>query len=193
MSYELDDQLTPALKQYLDIKKNLDPAQEVRRRAKNIGMRLIRMYSKVAPSVSDIISKFDSLHYRIKVRASIASKTGKKGRKLARKIQLMKELRARINARMFTATGWFGPVERLGGKPRKENKKIRGIAPGFLLENLSGMNPSEELVNLYSGAAQDDARAGGGVKKACDEEADDIKVYLDKKNEEAAQKAGLKH
>lgn len=192
MGYEMDDQLTPALKEYLSL-KDVNPAQEVKRRAKNIGMRLIRIYADAAPSVSDIIAKYDSLDYRIKVRPSIANKIGKKGKKLARKMQLQKELRARINARTFTATGWFGPVERLGGNPKKKNKSVRGIAPGFLIENLAGSNPSEELVNLYDGAAQTDARAGGAVKKACDEETDDIKVYIEKKKDDTARKAGLKH
>lgn len=193
MSETMDDNLTPALKQYLDIRKNIDPAQEVRRRAKNIGMRLIRLYADAAPKASDIKSKIASLNGRVKIRPKIAGRMGKNGKRISRKQAIARETKARIAALKLTAAGWFVPVKYLGGQPRVKGRKPMGTFRGALNEKLSGSNPSEELINLQLGAAQTDARAGGGVQKSCDAEAEDIQKYLDRKTEEAKQKAGLTH
>ena len=193
-NFQYDDKaFTSALKQYLDIKTNLDPAQEVRRRAKNIGMRLIRLYGQSAPTVADITAKIRSLNGRVKVRPKIKAMTGKKGKALSRKRQINIELKARIQARKLSATGWFPAVTILGGNPKSKlpGKRPHGQARGRLKEALGGFNPTETLYNDQEGAAQTDARGGGAVEKALTEETADIVKYVDRKNLEAAQKAGL--
>lgn len=192
MNFEIDDRLSPAINEYCAL-RDIDPPQEVKRRAKNVGIKLIGLYGDASPPIANIISAVDALDWRVKTRKS--ARIGPGGKRLSRRAQIKKELRLRIASRKFSATGWFTPVTKLGGNPRGalKGKKPVGQGKGELIEQLYGNNPSEELVNLYLGAAQTDALAGGAVKKACDAEADDIKVYLEAKKEKAAQKAGLKH
>lgn len=186
-----DSGLVAALREYMDVKKNVDPAKEIRRRAKNVGLRLVKLYGDAAPSAEVIRNTAKRIGVKMKIRQRIKDLKGKKGKGLSLKQQAAKETRARVAARKLTATGWFPAVKALGGTPRLSGSAPKGKARGSLNERLSGSNPSETLNNDQDGAERTDDRAGGGIQKALNAEMDDIQKYLDKKNQEAAQKAGL--
>src|ERR1700744_2884535 len=63
-----------ALSQSLDLKKNVDPPKELKRRAKNIGLRLIKIYKQKGVELEDITAKVRSLGNRVKVRPKIKAK-----------------------------------------------------------------------------------------------------------------------
>lgn len=186
-----------AFRQYLDIKKNVDPGKELRRRAKNVAIRLIKSFGDNAPSREEIARAVRTLGWHVKIRPKIKEKTKAmaikgKGRGGRRRAQIAMELRARQNARTFTATGWFPALEKLGGNPRRK-KAVRGPERGRLDEKLTGLKIYELMTNAQPGAAQVVDRATGNILQAAlDSERDDMIAYIERKLEEAARKAGLK-
>lgn len=187
ISYD-DSGWSKAFAQYLDIRKNIKPKPEIRRRAKNIGMRLITISKKSGPSKGEITTKVRGLSYRLRIRPSIRKRfPGNKDK------QIEAELRARIRARAFTATGWFPAVEKLGGNPQGKvaQSAQRGPRRGRLVERLGIFEFSESLINDQPGAAQVMDRSGNGMQMAIEQEMRDMLKYIIRKQAEAARKAGL--
>lgn len=182
-SYD-DAALQTALRQYFDIKKNVDPDKEIRRRAKNVGMRLIRIFKARAPTPAQIQAEAAKIDFALKTRDSIKRKGG------SRQKQVKAELRARIAARQFTATGWFPAVEALGGNP-KAAKRIKGPKRGRLVEQKGSLSVSETLINEQPGAEHVATKNGHATQRALDEEAADMMEYVMRKQEQAARSAGL--
>lgn len=176
-----------ALKQYLNLKKNVEPKKELRRRAKNIGIKLVKIYKEKGAKLDVITTKVKSLGNRVKIRSKIRSKRGKKWTH-ARMIAA--ELRARRSAKGFTATGWFPSVVKLGGNPRDTARRT-GPRRGKLIESLGGNNISETLVNQQPGAAHVKRMSKTLEQQAMDAETADMVKYIARKQNEAARKAGL--
>lgn len=172
-----------ALKQYLDLRGNVDPQKELRRRAKNIGMRLIAIYKIWTPSRELIRNKVRALGKRVKIREAIR----KKGGQLPGMIRA--EIRARQNAISFTATGWFPAVTKLGGRPRKK-KNLRGPMRGSM-EERQGSRAHVTLVNEQPGAAQVAKHAGAAMQHAIDAERDDMLIYIERKIDQNVRRSGL--
>lgn len=175
-----------ALKQYLDFKKNVQPQQELRRRAKNIGLRLIKIYKEKGAKISDISAS--QLPKIIKIRPKIRAKA--KANKLSYTQMRASEIRARRSAIGFTATGWFPPVKKLGGQPRDKGTRT-GPQRGKLVEQLAGNNISETLINQQPAAALIMQRAPDLCQKVLDNETADMVKYIVRKMNDAAKKAGL--
>lgn len=171
-----------ALRDYLNWKKNIDPDNELKRRAKNIGMKLIRIYVKTGAQKKQIIAQVRKLGYRVKTRKRI------KLLKLPRKEQIALEIKARANASGFTATGWFPAVFKLGGNPKQ---KSTGKLRGTLNSSLGGVDPWVELVNQQAAAGLVAERDGGAIQKALDEERDDILIKVIQYQERAAARNGF--
>ena len=185
ITFQYDDSgFNAALKKYLALRPNVEPQKELRRRAKNIGMRLIRIYKQNAPSVADIKKAAQNAGWKIKTRPAIKKRKGK------RADQVKAEINARIKARTFTATGWFPAVEALGGSPRSK-KGVRGPKRGRLVEKTGGSDMSETLVNLQPGAEHTGDKAGTAIQRAIEQERDDMLKYISRKLEQAAKKANL--
>lgn len=184
-----DKEFNKALGQYCDFRKNVDPKKELRRRAKNVGMRLIRIYKAKGVVLSDITRAGRVLGPRLKIRPKIRAMGKLKG--WTHKQMLAAELRARKSARGFTATGWFNPVEKLGGTPR-DNQKRTGPRRGKLVEKLTGLEQSETLVNQQPGAGHVLEKNKGLCQQALDEETADMVKYIVDRQDKAARRAGLK-
>ena len=179
-----------ALKNYLDLRKNVDPKKELKRRAKNVGMRLVKIYKDKGVSLQEISAKVASLGDRLKVRPKIRAKGRLNPRKWTHRRMVAAELRARKSAKGFTATGWFPSVERLGGTPR-DNVKRTGPRRGKLIEKLTGFDISETLINQQPGAAHVMEKNTTPIQAALDAETADIVKYTDRKLREAAKRNGL--
>lgn len=200
-----DTQFRYALKAYLDIRKNVDPKKELKRRAKNVGMRLIKIYKEKGVVLSEITAKVKSLGFRVKIRPKLrqlfqisklqrklARLQGVKGTRAMTMQQLIgKETRARRSAKGFTTTGWFPAVEKLGGNPKRQVRAGTGPRRGKLIEKLSGNNISEALVNQQPGAGTVMDKTAAPVQQVLDDEAKDMMDYVIRKQQEAAKKAGL--
>lgn len=184
-SAEWDDRdFMKALGYYCDLKKSVDKKKELRRRAKNVGLRLVRIYKQKGVNLSDITTKVKSLGKRVKVRPKIRAKKG------TFKKMIAMELRARKSAKGFTATGWFPSVEKLGGTPRDTVRRT-GPRRGKLIEKLGLGEMSETLVNEQPGAAHLQEKASSDMQAALDAETDDMCKYIIKKLDETKRKAGL--
>lgn len=179
-----------ALQAYLDIRKNVNPKEEIKRRAKNIGMKLIKTYKEKGTDLAEITAKVKSLGFRVKIRDKIKNKIGKNGRKLTIQQQIAAETRARRSAKGFTATGWFPAVTKLGGNPK--DKKRTGPQRGTLVEKLWGFNISETLVNDQPGAGYTFDKLKSPIQEAIDKETADMVIYILRKQDEAARKNGMK-
>lgn len=182
-----DSRFKVAIKQYCEIRKRIDLKKELRRRAKNVGMRLIKFFAERGMDVNEMIAKVKSLGYRVKVRTKIKQLRGKKGGRISRKRMISLEIRARRNSKAFTATGWFPAVEKLGGNP-KDKKTRTGPRRGFLVERLSGSKKSETLVNRQPGAGYTMDKLKTPVQAALDAEVEDMMKYIHRKQAEAAAK-----
>jgi len=186
-----------ALRQYLDLRKNVDPKRELRRRAKNVGMRLIAIFKKEGVNLKDIDSKVKSLGKRVRIRPKIRAKSGtmKKGKKGAKMWtypqMIAAELRARKSAKGFTATGWFPATEKLGGNPRRVIRNGGGPRRGSLVEKMGFTEKSETLVNSQPGAAHVAGKTKSPMQKALDAETADMANYIVRKQNEAARRNGL--
>jgi flagellar biosynthesis regulator FlaF len=176
------------LRQYLDINKNANTKTEIRKRGRNVGMKMITIFAKSAPSSSFIKTKVQGLEYRVRTRPSIMKRTKDRDRQIAM------ELRARLNARKFTATGWFPPVEKLGGNPRRKLNaaKLRGPKRGKLVEKMGIFEKSETLYNEQPGAARTLERAGNAPQQALREEMQDMEKYIRRKQAQAAARGGAR-
>jgi Lon protease-like protein len=179
-----DTAMRAALRQYLDLKKNVEPDKEVRRRAKNVGMKLIRIYKDNAPTVAEIKDLAVKLGYRIKTRPGIVKKKGSRAKQVAA------EIKARIAARTFSATGWFPAVEALGGSP-KIAQRIKGPKRGSIAQKRGLASVQVTLVNDQPGAEQTASKKGNAMQQALDAETADMLKYIMRKQQEAAKKAGL--
>lgn len=190
-----DKAFTKALRQYLDLKKNVNPAKELRRRGKNVGIRLIKIYKEKGVVLADITDKVKSLGYRVKIRQKIRlkGKLTKRGkwRGITRRQMIAAELRARKSAKGFTATGWFPSVTNLGGNPKREMRSGSGPRRGKLIEKLGSGEMSETLVNQQPGAGLVQTKNRSLEQAALDAETADMVIYIDKKLREAAAKNGL--
>lgn len=182
-SYD-DTGLQSALKQYFDIKKNVDPDTEIRRRAKNVGMKLIRIFKGNAPTAAQITSAAKSVGYKLKTRESIKKKKG------SRQGQVEAEIKARIKARTFTATGWFPAVEALGGSPRAA-KSVKGPKRGKIEQRKGSASVQVTLINEQPGAEHAAGKKGNAMQTALDMEAADIAKHVERKLAQAAQQSGL--
>lgn len=192
ISFTWDDRgFKAALKDYLNHRKNLDPKKELRRRAKNVGMRLVKIYKDKGVNLEDITLMVQALGDRVRIRPKIRAKTGKRGGKLTHKQMIAAELRARRSAKGFSATGWFPAIEKLGGSPKRPQRSGTGPKRGKLEENLSGSNISETLVNQQPGAAVVHDKTQTDFQEALDKETADMTVYNDRKLKEAARRNGL--
>lgn len=178
-----------ALKGYLDLKKNVDPKKELKRRAKNIGIKLIVLYKKKGVDLSDI-SEFH-IGDTIKIRPKIWAKAKKNPKKWTYKRMVRAELNARKSAKGFTSTGWFPSVTRLGGNPNRPQRQGGGPRRGSLEEKLAGTDISETLVNSQPGAGHVHDKNKGDFQKALDLETADMVKYIARKQTEAARKAGF--
>jgi len=190
MSFVLDDKdFQKSIKTYLDLRKNVDPKKELRRRAKNVGMRLTRIYKKEGVDQSyfdsktaEVVARF-TLRIRPKIRA-------KKGISLWQKIRM--ELRARKSAKGFTATGWFPSVEKLGGNPKRVQRPGGGPRRGKLIERMGIFEKSETLVNQQPGAAHVQGKTESLEQQALDQETADMVKYIKRKQAQAAKRSGFK-
>lgn len=187
-----------ALKEYLNLRKNVDPKKELKRRAKNVGIRLIKIYKDKGVSLDAITQKVKSLGARVKIRPRIrakvfSTKLSKKGKPLRTPHQEMiaAELRARRSAKGFTATGWFPAVKALGGNPRRRESPGTGPQRGTLIEKLGSGEMSETLINEQPGAELVMSKNGADIQKALDDETADMVSYIIKKQDEAARRNGL--
>lgn len=180
-----DTRFKATIKRYCDLKKRVDLKKELRRRAKNVGMRLIKFFAERGVDVREIEDKVKSLGYRVKVRSKILKLRGKRGGLISKKRMISLEIRARKNAKGFTSTGWFPAVEKLGGNP-KDKKKRTGPRRGFLVERFSNINKSETLVNRQPGAAHTMDKLKTPVQAALDAEVEDMMKYIHRKLQEAA-------
>lgn len=186
---EWDDKgFQKALRVYLDLRKNVDPNKELRRRAKNIGLTLIKIYKDKGVDLNAITQKVNSLGNRVKIRPKIRLKGKLKGK--SHKQMIAAELRARRSSKGFAATGWFPSVKALGGSPRDKGTRT---APqrGKLEEKLTGNNISETLVNQQPGSGYVMNKTKSDCQKALDDETADLVKYITRKQNEAAKKAGL--
>ncbi len=195
MEYD-DSGLRSALRDYLDLRKNVDPGKELKKRAINIGYKLIIIYVRTGADKEEIMQAVKALGWRVKTRLKIRQRTrvGKKGKpvKLTRQQQILMEMKARANAASFTSTGWFTAITALGGNPRRAlKKKFKGPVRGDIKQSLRGTDPFIQLENLQPAAELVANRDGGAIQKALDEERDDILVYVMRKQDEAAAKNGL--
>jgi hypothetical protein len=179
-----DSGLQSAIKEYLEIKGNIDPDKEIRRRAKNVGMKLIRIFKSNAPTKEQIQTAAKSRGYKLKTRASIKKKGG------SRESQVKAEIKARVNARTFTATGWFPAVEALGGSP-KIAQRVKGPRRGKIEQKQARSSVQVTLVNDQPGAEHTATMKGNAMQQALDMEAEDIAKYVLRKQAQAARKAGL--
>lgn len=185
----LDDrEFRKALRTYCDIKKNVNLKAELRRRAKNVGMRLAKIYKDKGVSLNEIEAKVKSLGNRVKIRPKIRAKGKVKRWTHQRMIQA--ELRARKSSKGFTATGWFPSIEKLGGTPRDISKRT---APqrGKLIEKFGAFEMSETLVNQQPSAGYVQGKVISDEQKALDAEAADMVKYIVRKQDEAARQNGL--
>lgn len=180
-----DREFKQALKKYCDLKKNVDPKTELRRRAKNVGMRLAKIYKDKGVSLQDITAKVNSLGVRVRIRPKIRARRG-----LTFKQKKMMELRARRSARGFTATGWFPAIEKLGGTPRDTVKRT-GPRRGTLEERIGSFEKSETLINKQPGAGHVQSKNTALEQQALDAETEDMVKYIVRKQDEAARKNGL--
>lgn len=179
-----DRDMLKALESYLDFKSNVDPKKEIRKRAKNIAIKLIVAYKDKAPAVSKIDQKIDALgDSRVKIRPRFKN-TGKSLRQ-----QVKAEARARKNARMFTATGWFKSAEALGAKP-KIGAKVQGPKRGKIKEQFTGNKSLVTMTNQQPAANIVDAK-GNLIKQAIKDETKDIMDYVRDKQQQAASNNGL--
>lgn len=179
-----DRALKSALGEYLDLKKNVDPDKEIRRRAKNVGMKLIRIFKGNAPTPAQIKQAAQSAGFALKTRPGIKKKGGHRAK------QIEAEIRARVNARTFTATGWFPAVEALGGTP-KAAQRVKGPKRGSIAQKQGKASVQVTLTNDQPGAEHTALKSGNTMQQALDMEAEDIMKYVMKKQAQAAQKAGL--
>lgn len=192
MGFKYEDDMSRAFAAYLDIRKNIEPATEVKKRARDVGIQLIIIFGDAAPTANEIRAKVKSLGYAVKIRHAIKGKRGKKGKALSRKQQIKMELGRRIAARKFTATGWFVAVKALGGNPKlKGGGNPGGIIRGELINQLSGLNPTAILINDQPGAKHTAELAGGAMQKAFETVTEDMMKYVRRKLYEAAKKNGL--
>jgi len=175
------------LKRYLDLKKNVEPKKELRRRAKNVGLRLVKIYKQKGVVLANITAKVNSLGVRVKIRPKILAK---RGVRWTRQRMIQAELRARRSAKGFTATGWFPSVIALGGNPRDTERRT-GPRRGKLEERLGGNNMSETLVNSQPGAAFTQNKVQTDEQRALDLETADMVAYICKKENEVARRNGL--
>lgn len=185
-----DRNFQKALKEYLNLRKNVDPPKELKRRAKNIGLRLIKIYKDKGVDVETISAKVNSLGNRVRVRQKIRRKL-RKGNRLTHKQMIAAELRARRSAKGFTATGWFPSVRKLGGRPSRQERTGTGPQRGKLIEKLSGSDISETLVNSQPGAVVVLDKSKNGCQKALVDETADLTKYIVRKQNEVARKQGL--
>lgn len=191
MSFVLDDRdFQKSLKQYLDLRKNVDPKKELRRRAKNVGMRLVRIYKDKGVVLQDITAKVRSLGNRVRIRPKIRAKG--KLQKWTYKKWIAAELRARRSAKGFTATGWFPSVESLGGNPKRQQRSGGGPRRGKLIERMGLFERSETLVNQQSGAAHVQDKTTNLEQQALDQETADMVKYILRKQAQAAKRNGFK-
>ncbi len=184
-----DREFQKALKAYLNIKKNVDPKKELKRRAKNIGMKLVKIYKEKGVVLSDITAKVNSLGFRVKIRPKLRAKAKVNGWNFKRMRRA--EAAARRSAKGFTSTGWFPAVEKLGGNPKRQVRAGTGPRRGKLIEKLSGSNISETLVNQQPGASVVMTKAQSPIQKAMDAETLDMANYIVKKQNDAARRNGL--
>lgn len=189
-----DKAFQKGLKEYLNLRKNVDPPKELKRRAKNIGLRLIKIYKDKGVSLDDITLMVQALGNRTKIREKIRKKLHKSGNqvKLTHKQMIAAELRARRSAKGFTATGWFPSVRKLGGRPSRQERAGTGPQRGKLIEKLSGSNISETLVNSQPGAVVVLDKSKRDCQSAMDAETADLTKYIVRKQNEVAKKVGLK-
>lgn len=186
------------LRKYLDLKKNVDPKKELKRRAKNVGMRLIKIYKEKGVSLDAITQKVKSLGPRVKIRPKIrakiwGAKVSKNGKVLRTSHQTMiaAELAARRSAKGFSSTGWFPAVKKLGGVPKRAERAGTGPQRGSLVEKLGSGEMSETLINQQPGAGGVMDKNDALIQKALDDETKDMTDYIVKKLNEAARKNGL--
>lgn len=191
-----------ALEQYLDLRKNVDPQKELKRRAKNVGIKLIKLYKDKGVNLGDI-SKFaigDNIRIRPKIRAKFYGKfkkikrgknKGQAGAMFTYEEMIGAELRARRSAKGFTSTGWFPAVKKLGGSPQRKARAGTGPQRGKLEEKLTGSNISETLINQQPGAVVVLQKNKGLAQQALDTETADMVKYIARKQNEAARRAGL--
>jgi len=179
-----DSAMRSALKQYLDLRKNVDPDTEVKRRAKNVGMKLITIYKGNAPTAAQIKADAAKIGFALKVRGGIQKKGGKRAK------QIKAEIRARVNARMFTATGWFPAVEALGGSP-KIPKRVNGPKRGKIEQNRGSASVQVTLINDQPGAEHTAEIKGNAMQQALDAETADMVDYINRKLAQAANDSGL--
>lgn len=184
LKWEYDQRgMNRAISAYLDIKKNLDPKKEIRRRAKNVSLRLIRLYKKEAPDASEIRQKVTSLGNRVLIRQRIRQLD----RSLEKKIKA--EVQARINARMFTATGWFPSAEALGAQP-KIAQRVTGPKRGRIKQDFHRGKALVTMTNSQPAADYMDKRSNL-LSQALRGEINDILTYVQKKLDQAARRNGL--
>lgn len=187
MSFILDDRdFQKSLKQYLDLRKNVDPKKELRRRAKNVGMRLVRIYKAKGVVLQDITAKVRSLGGRVRIRPKIRAKH------MSYRKMIAAELRARRSAKGFTATGWFPSVEKLGGNPKREQRSGGGPRRGKLIERMGLFEKSETLVNQQPGAAHVQDKTISLEQQALNQETADMVKYILRKQAQAAKRNGFK-
>lgn len=184
-----DSNFKAAFHDYCDLKKNVDPATELKRRAVNVGYKLVKIFVATGAQKEQIVQQLKSLGFRVRIRSKLALK-GRMGG-ISRKRLIALETKARANAAGFTATGWFTAIKRLGGDPKRAMKRnIGGPERGDLKKSM-GLSSWIELINMQPAAALVGDRDGGATQKALDDERDDMLVYVFRKLDQTARRNGL--
>jgi hypothetical protein len=195
---EYDDmEFKATLKQYLDIRANVDPDKELKKRAINIGYKLIRIYMENGATKESITSTVKNLGFRVKIRDKIRqmTKTNKKGitRGLTRAQMIRRELKSRLQSIGLNASGWFPALIRLGANAYggKLKRKPRGKVLGDLKFSRGGWSPYVELINQQSAAEFVADKAGNAIQLALELESEDMMKKIIQTQEKAAARAGL--
>lgn len=186
-----DKEFMRALRKYCDLRGTLDLKKELRRRAKNVGMKLVKLYKEKGVTLSAITQKVRALEKgkTVRIRPTIRAKG--RAKKSSYKEMVTAELNARRSAKGFTSTGWFPAVEKLGGTPKRAIRGNGGPRRGKLVEKVGAGELSETLINQQPGAAHVLDKNKALIQQALDEETADMVVYIVKKLDESRRKNGL--
>lgn len=168
MKMELDTtEFISTLKEYSTYSKK-DNEEIVQNRAGRLSFELFKRFKAITPSIAEIRAVAASLDYHIKRKFAGAT--------------VKQEIARRINARFTAASGWLPAVQSL----TKSRANLKQKNPkGQVIIDLN--EPSVTIINQMK-----EAVAAEGIysimQEAIDSQEEDMKVYIERKLEQGAQK-----
>ncbi len=139
-----------------------------------------------------IVTRAEGKNPKAIAASLIARLKGGGGIRRKKGFTIKREIRRRMRAKDFTATGWLPGVQKWSKtKSVRSNAKVKGAFRGGTAENLAGINPFVEMTNRTPGAGVLDSQRGI-VQKAINRRAADIQKYLDRKTQQAADRFNRK-